>query len=69
MRPTVETHCWPIPPDLLVIAVADDTGLTTVTLTVTAGGPVAGPGDALVELVHALAGARLAVTPQEPPHE
>lgn len=66
---TVETHCWPIPPNLFVIAVEDDTGLTTVTLTVTAGGPVAGPGDALVELVRALAGARLAVTPQEPPHE
>ncbi len=68
MRPTVETHCWPIPPDLLVIAV-EEGDETAISLIVTTRTPVAGPGDALVELVRALAGARLAVTPQEPPHE
>ena len=68
MRPAVETHVWPLPPDLLVIAV-EEGDETAISLIVTTHTPVAGPGDALVELVHALAGARLAVTPQEPPHE
>ncbi len=68
MTPTVETHVWPLPPDLLVIAV-EEGDETAISLIVTTRTPVAGPGDALVELVHALAGARLAVTPQEPPHE
>ena len=68
MTPNVETHVLPLPPDLLVIAV-EEGDETAISLIVTTRTPVAGPGDALVELVHALAGARLAVTPQEPPHE
>ena len=68
MTPTVETHIWPLPPDLLVIAV-EEGDETAISLIVTTRTPVAGPGDALVVRVHALAGARLAVTPQEPPHE
>lgn len=65
---TVETHCWPLA-DMLVTAVEDDTGLTTIALTVTVQDAPAGPGDALVALVRALAAARLTITPQEPAHD
>lgn len=46
--------CWILPPgNLLVTAVAEGDE-STLTLTVTMQGRVAGPGAALIEMVHAL---------------
>jgi len=55
-QPIVEA--WILPPgNLLVTAVAEG-GETCITLAVTVPGCVAGPGEALIELVHELSRAK-----------
>lgn len=66
-RQTIETYCWPIgtvTSRTVLVTVVAEAGETAISLTVTTARPVAGPGDALAELVRELAAAKAALAAQ-----
>lgn len=63
---TIETYCWPIgcACATVLLTVVAEGDVASITLTATTPRPVAGPGDALAELVRELAAAKAALAAQ-----